>query len=390
MNTQHVGYKANAFGARKLALLFLVIVLLLPACARQPQPARIEEITFQSGSFTLVGDLRLPAGTGPFPVVLFVHGDAPTANRTMFGMYLPIMERMLKADYAVLSWDNPGAGGSTGMTDRLQLTQQQAQIVMGAIEAMKAHPDVDSGRIGLWGVSMAGWVMPRVLMASDDVAFMICQSCGSMSGRDEFVYLTVAQSYCGGVPDEAAGQLENLLADLDEARTFDTYEGYLRYREILDELAALGSVTVPEPVASEAAWLANNPALEFGWSPVEVIAQVRIPVLAIWGERDTQLDPIRAADAYRHALAQAGNPNYRVEVLPGADHLLAPSETGCMSERSQTLERVSGEQGFPVEDLNDLSALDPQDPLRFRLLSAWPFAPEYLDLIEGWLRALLQ
>jgi uncharacterized protein len=385
MNTQPVEYKAKAFQARKLTFLFLVILLLLPACARQPQPARIEEITFQSGEFTLVGDLRTPAGTGPFPVVLFVHGDN-LANRTMFGMYLPIMERMLRAGYAVFSWDNPGAGESTGTTDRYRITQQQAQILMDAIKVMKAHPDIDSDRIGLWGVSMAGWVMPRVLMESDDVAFMICQSCGSMSGHDEFAFLTVAQGYCGGVPEEDADRLEILLAELDEARTFNTYEGYLHYREVLDELAALGSVTVPSSVVSEAGWLANDPDSP-AWSPVHVYEQVRIPVLAIWGERDTRVDPIRAAHAYRDALEQAGNSNYRIEIIPGADHILTPSETGCISEEGQRLERILAKQGFTLEDLD---ALDPQDPVLLTLGSAWPYAPEYLDLIEEWLRGLYQ
>jgi uncharacterized protein len=355
------------------------------ATPQKPQPPRVEEITFQSGEFTLVGDLRTPAGTGPFPVVLFVHGDAPSANRTFFGMYMPIMERMLRAGYAVFSWDNPGAGESTGTTDRGQITQQQAQIVMDAIEVMKSHSDIDPGRIGLWGVSMAGYVMPRVLMVSDDIAFMICQSCGSMSGHDEFVFLTVAQGYCGGVSDEAAGQLEILLTELDEARTFDTYEGYLRYREVLDKLAALGSVTVPEPVASEAAWLTNDPAYEFAWSPVHVIEQVRIPVLVIWGERDTKVDPIRAARAYRDALEKAGNSNYRVEVIPGADHTLAPSKTGCIFEEGQTIKQVLAEKGFTFDDLN---ALDPQDPVLLTLASAWPYAPGYLDLIEEWLKSL--
>jgi hypothetical protein len=361
-----------------------LLALVMTACARQPQPAGIEEITFQSGEFSLVGDLRTPAGTGPFPVVLFVHGDAPTANRTFFGMYLPIMERMLRAGYAVFSWDNPGAGESTGATSSYGRTQQHAQIVLDAIEVMKTRPDIDPNRIGLWGVSMAGWVMPRVLMESDDVAFMICQSCGSMSGEDEFVYLTVAQSYCGGVTDEAAGQLENLLAELDQARTFDTYEGYLRYREVLDELAALRSVTVPAPVVSEAAWLANDPAYR-SWSPVHVFEQVRVPVLAIWGERDTKVDPIRAAYAFGEALEQAGNPNYRVEVIPGADHLIASSETGCISEEGQILERVLAEQGFTWEDLE---TLDPQDPVLLTLASAFPYVPAYLDLIEEWLTGL--
>ena len=382
MNTQFISNFKHI--STRLSVVLLAILLLLPACARQPQPARVEEITFQSGEFTLVGDLRTPAGTKPFPVVLFVHGDGP-ANRTMYGMYLPVMERMLKTGYAVFSWDNPGIGESTGTTNRGQITQQQAQIVTDAIEVIKAYPDIDPGRIGLWGVSMAGYVMPRVLMVSDDVAFMICQSCGSMSGNDEFVYLTVAQGYCGGVPEEADEHLAILLAELDEARSFDTYEGYLRYREVLDELAALGLVTVPHPVASESGWLANDPAYEFTWSPVHVFEQVRIPVLAVWGERDTKIDPIQAAYAYRHALEQAGNSNYRVEVIPGVDHTLAPSETGCISEEEKTLERVLEEQGFTWEDLE---ALEPQDLVQLTLLSAWPNAPEYLDLIEEWLSSL--
>jgi hypothetical protein len=383
MYTQIISNHKHTF--TRLSAVLLAIVMLLPACARQPQPAGVEEITFQSGEFKLVGELRTPAETGFFPVVLFVHGDAPTANRTMFGMYLPIMERMLRAGYAVFSWDNPGAGESTGTTDRQRITQQQAQIVKDAIEVMKSNPDIDPDQIGLWGASMAGYVMPRVLMASDDVAFMICQSCGSMSGNDEFVFLTVAQSFCGGVEEEDADQLEVLLTELDEARTFDTYVGYLHCRQILDELAALGSVTVPHPAASEATWLANDPTFEYKWSPMEVIAQVRIPVLAIWGERDTKVDPIRADHTYRDALEQAGNSNYRVEVIPSADHLLVPSETGCISEEGQMLERVLAEQGFTWEDLE---RLDPQDPVLLTLGSALPYAPEYLDLIEDWLKNL--
>ncbi len=219
---------------------FITILSLVgAACTRQPQPARIEEITFQSGEFKLVGEIRTPGGTPPFPLIIFVHGDG-SANRTLFGMYLPIMERMLRAGYAVFSWDNPGFGESTGTNDRKEKTQVQAPIVIGAIEIMKRRSDINPRRIGLWGVSMAGWVMPRVLMASYDVAFMICQSCGSMSGADEITYQVVTQSYCGGVPEEDTDQLEILLAELNEARTFDTYESYLRYRKVLDELGRPG------------------------------------------------------------------------------------------------------------------------------------------------------
>jgi CubicO group peptidase (beta-lactamase class C family) len=81
MNDRSVGYKAKAFEARKLAFLFLVIVLLLPACARQPgsfgpdpdRVARLDEIlsrmaadeTF-SGSVLITqdGEVLLSRGYG--------------------------------------------------------------------------------------------------------------------------------------------------------------------------------------------------------------------------------------------------------------------------------------------------------------------------------------
>ena len=77
----------------------------------------VEEITFHSGPFTVVGDLQFPAGAGPFPVVVFVHGDGPN-SRTSGVTYPPIMERMLRAGYATFAWDKPGTGESTGEIDR--------------------------------------------------------------------------------------------------------------------------------------------------------------------------------------------------------------------------------------------------------------------------------
>ena len=218
----------------------MVALLLLSSCTGQPQPPRTEEITFQSGSFTLVGDLRLPEGTGPFPVVVFVHGDGP-ADRTAFGLYLPIMERMLRAGYATFAWDKPGTGESTGQLST-RMYHQRAQIVLDAIEVMKAHPDIDRQRIGLWGISQAGYVMPLVLSMSEDIAFMICVSCGAgMSGVDEMAYQIISQAFCAGVPEEKADELRRLLSELDRARTYETYDEYVHYREVLDALAGIGS-----------------------------------------------------------------------------------------------------------------------------------------------------
>src|SRR5512136_230860 len=219
--------------ATPTALLPVATLSAIPSdTVAEAQPPRVEEISIESGSFHVVGDLRLPEGTGPFPVVLFVHGSG-NADRTFFGYYLPIMERMLRAGYAVFSWDKPGYGESTGQLSDTRVYHQRAQIVLDAIEVMKERSDIDPGRIGSWGISQASYVMPLVLSQSEDVAFMICVSCGGLSGHDQMAFLIVAQSFCGKVPQEKASELNHLLAELDLARTFETYEEYVHYRAVL-------------------------------------------------------------------------------------------------------------------------------------------------------------
>jgi uncharacterized protein len=358
------------------------------ATPQQPQPPRVEEITFQSGSFHVVGDLCLPEGTGPFPVVLFVHGSGP-ADRTGEGSYPPIMERMARAGYATFAWDKPGTGESTGELREPTLRHQRAQIVLDAIEVMKARRDIDAQRIGLWGISQAGYVMPLALMQSKDIAFMICVSCSGMSGADQTTYQDMAMALCTGTPKSQADRRTELLAELNAARTYQTYEGYVRYRATIDDLFGTTS-HAPNgydfEVVPEKAWQANDSENEHWWNPIEVIERVKIPVLAIFGDKDPQIDPIQGAYAYREALKQAGNSLSRVELFSKANHGIVVSETGCPADDLQWLERYVNTLGY--ESLSEAQAALREAPFDPEILSVYPYAPGYLDLIEEWLRGL--
>jgi pimeloyl-ACP methyl ester carboxylesterase len=337
----------------------LSVALLLPlslACAQRS----VEEITFQSGPFTVVGDLQIPEGSGPFPVVIFVHGDGPN-NRTSGVTYPPIMERVLRAGYATFAWDKPGTGESTGAIDRSRLQHQRAQIVLDAIELLKQRADIDAEWVGMWGISQAGYVMPRVLDRSDDIAFMIAVGCPGEAGIDQGAYLITAQAVCGGLALEDREEVERLFGMVDRART---YEEYVSYKEALaaypgiESLRSLGVTMEPRPQED---WHMDDPEGDYFWNPMQVVDGLTIPVLAFFGERDTQADPVQGAEAYRAALAHGGNPHSRVEIIPGTDHNILVSETGCMAEREQR----------PREQWRN-----------------YPVA--YLDAIEEWLIALRQ
>jgi len=193
---------------------------------------------------------------------------------------------------------------------------------------------------------------------------------------------------CKQVPEEKADQKAALLAELDRARTFETYEEYLHYREVLKSLADIASVSLdPYPVSSEQTWQENAPVNRGTWNPVEVIEQVRIPVLAIFGDRDRQIDPVQAAHAYGQALNQAGNRQSRVELFPRANHGIAVSENGCPEEDRQWLEQYVKTLGYG--SLSEALEALRKDPYKPGLLSAYPFAPQYLDTLEEWLKDLV-
>ena len=333
-------------------------LLLFMSCTNQDKHPRVKTVVFHSGPFKVVGDIRFPEGKGPHPVVVFVHGDGPN-NRTSGGTYPPIMDRMEQAGYATFAWDKPGTGESKGEIDRSRLGEQRARIVIDAIDLLRARTDINSDRIGLWGISQAGYVMPRVLAIRQDVAFMIAISCAGVPGVDQGAYLVSAQAICAGVPREVADRMREMLSAIERVQTYDEYA---EYKKQLDALPGIESAEIfgyKKGVRPRNEWHAPNPQSEYFWDPMQVIEETTIPVLAVFGEMDTQVDPFQGAQAYRRALIHAGNPNFRIELIPGADHNIILSETGCLEEREN------------------------------RSRSEWSnYAPQYLDILEEWLTEL--
>ena len=95
------------------------------------------------------------------------------------------MESMLKAGFATFAWDKPGTDESTGTLREPNLRHKRARILLDAIELMKARPDIDPTKIGVWGDSQAGYVIPIALTQTNDIAFVICVSCPGESGHDQ-------------------------------------------------------------------------------------------------------------------------------------------------------------------------------------------------------------
>ena len=94
--------------------------------ASQPAPAARPEreeqaISFEVGDYRLTGTLSLPLAGGPHPAVALLHGAGPGVHDDYVA---PIGEVFTQAGLAVLVWDRPGCGGSTGDWQRQNVDER--------------------------------------------------------------------------------------------------------------------------------------------------------------------------------------------------------------------------------------------------------------------------
>lgn len=115
-------------------------------------PGERHEIPFDNGA--LVGILRRPSGTGPHPVVVLVPGLDSAKEE-----FASTEDLFLERGLATFSVDGPGQGEAEyDLAIRGDWEAPGAAIV----EYLSAQVDLDTGRIGLWGVSLGGYYAPRI------------------------------------------------------------------------------------------------------------------------------------------------------------------------------------------------------------------------------------
>jgi pimeloyl-ACP methyl ester carboxylesterase len=174
--------------------------------------------------------------------------------------------------------------------------------------------------------------MPQAISRSEDIAFMIAVSCPGANSIDQSAFLLKAQCLCEGMTAAEAKAVEEHFAGLFAART---YAEYLSHAEPLVANPVVVDIGFVSAITPQDEWEPRDSHGQAFFDPITLVERTTIPVLAFFGEKDTQIDPFQGAEAYQAALERAGNANYRVVLVPGVDHSMIVSETGCMKERSR-------------------------------------------------------
>jgi uncharacterized protein len=297
-----------------------------------------EPVRFDDGTTSLSGVLCRPDKPPPYPAVVFIHGSGPTTRYGYTNMYPQIWDAFAQRGIASLAWDKPGVGESTGEW-RTQDAFDRAREGLAAIRFLRQRADIVADKIGLWGTSQAGWIMPIIYeMAPQAIAFIVASSV-PVGGEEQELFRVVHQLPADGY---SPADTEKALAFSELRFEFGhrdlPYESYAKLQKLVEDapwLNEVGAMGV-EDYAGFKLSIKPDPREK----PVkDYLRQIRCPVLALFGGRDTIVNLTESMEVYTTALQMAGNRDVTIKLFADGDHCLFESQTGGMKEMGQWWEK---------------------------------------------------
>ncbi len=284
-------------------------------------PYGIEEIRFANGDLELAGTVYAPPGPGPHPGLVFLHGSGPQTRDSYIRWFA---DRFARAGFVTLIYDKRGTGESSGA--RWPETpggfHELARDGAAAVRAVAARPDVDAGRIGVWGLSQGAWLGPLAAQGGG-IAFVLMFSGGGVSPAEQELYDDEVKLRARGFPEEDISQAIAYLRLADDYVRSGSDADWERFATAREAARAESWYPhldrFPQILPREApVWAGLRTDLDY--DPVPVLETIRVPVLVMLGERDELTPTQETARRIEAALSRAGNSEFTVRIVPGADH----------------------------------------------------------------------
>ena len=330
-------------------------LLLSTACTaqsmQQPSVATMttQRFEFVSNGNRLSGFVDVPAGGPARAMIVIIHGYGKTdvAGRTS---YYDLRSRFTQLGISTLIWDKSGCGESKGTFDADQPVESSAREVLDAIGHARERKLSGSEKIGLWGISRAGWIAPLAITRDPKIAFWI-----SVSGTDDeenFPYLLESNLRIEG---RTEAEIKLLLGEwrhgFEIMSRGGAFEDYLAATQTLrrDPFMVFLSGGKDE---DRAAFLSQQKQFLSGTFQVDettglmiyvphfqsILAQVKVPVLAIFGEKDRNVNWRNTVALYSKTIGKNPNASLTIRTFADGNHNLQQAQTGGLREMLQMSE----------------------------------------------------
>ncbi|MGH6908871.1 MAG: alpha/beta hydrolase family protein [Phenylobacterium sp.] len=313
---------------------------LRPQTPKPPFPYRTEDVSFDSApGVRLAGTLTLPEGKGPFPAAILITGSgAQDRDESIMGHkpFMVLADALTRRGIAVLRTDDRGFGKSSGDFKAASGPDFVADAEAG-IAYLRGRREIDGKRIGLIGHSEGGIIGPLAAVADPQVAFVVMLAGPGVPSRELLAAQREAVARTAGLSPEAIAQNEATLSRLEQALADapDLAQGEAAAAKVLIGAgmpADTANATVRQIASPWYRWF-------IAYDPRPTLAKLRVPVLAMNGDKDVQVLAKQNLPAIREALK--GDPDATVAELPGLNHLFQTAPTGAPAEYARIEETMA-------------------------------------------------
>ena len=264
------------------------------------------DVSFYSGSQILTGTVTLPDSQGIFPGVLLIPGSGQVdrnenARKLAINAFREIATNLANKGIATLRYDKRGVGESqgdfweTGFYDNVS-------DAFTALHFFKFNEYIQPDHVFMLGHSEGAFIATRLAATGSDVAGVILLSGTAQSGED--VLLWQGEQAVKGMRGLNGFLIKMLHIDIHKAqrKQFDKIKHSTKDWYRVQLLAKINAKWVRE-------FLEYNPA--------DDLPKIQIPVLAITGSKDIQVNP---SDLKR--MAKLVKSEFEWHEVPDVTHIL--------------------------------------------------------------------
>jgi len=224
---------------------------------------------------------------------------------------------------AALAYDKRGTGESTGDWQRVSFPQL-AEDALAGMRFLQSHPAVDGRRVGFFGSSQGGWIVPIAANRAPDAAFAVLHSAPAVpvwrQNLNNVEHGMRADGFAEEVISRAVALADGLHGLWRTGEGWEALTGAWRAAEGEPWLQYVGPLA-DKPTPEQAERWRRNPDPDLNRDPLPFLERTRCPVLALYGAEDTIVAPEANADLLAEALQRGGNADVAIRVFAEADHL---------------------------------------------------------------------
>ena len=293
----------------------------------------------------------------PHPCLMLVSGSGQQNRDEELFHHRPFL---VLADYlaahgiATFRYDDRGVGASTGPLDSAT-TLTFAEDAEALFNALKRHPAVDTRLLGIGGHSEGAAIAPIIAARNNDVKYVVMLAGQGCSGLDVMVQQNEALFRSRGVSPRLSALRAACMREIFEAYTStppshsatqspshstkDLQAIILRHtdgltKEEIDSIELRKGMAYAIKQQLDLPWMQTFLALD----PASYLPKVKVPLLALGGDRDCQV----LAEPNLQRIKQLC-PQAETHTLQGLNHLFQHCTTGAPDEYIQIEETFAPE-----------------------------------------------